>query len=202
MDNIGRAFGFYLHYWQQMEALYRDHKSGLPKTIENQEIKEMIKKVGERADEQARIFMNRCGQHIADCLDSKHHFCRAEPRKRRASTYWGVEVRLWPNNGRRSGGGRRWAGLTIEGFNGRPSSLLWLWTRGGRDAEDELARILGNRAKYRSADLQGWDSGAVIIDEIALDGDNFGFDGSKVFSRIDTVLSTFNRRVFRKIFDI
>ena len=70
MTTVGRAFAFYVKYWNEMEALYGEEGTeALLKSVpkrERQEMKEQIQAVGERAGEQAAALLNECGEAICD----------------------------------------------------------------------------------------------------------------------------------------
>src|ERR1035437_2771574 len=96
MATVGRAFGFYIRYWQEMEAFYEDKAPLEPSS--KQDISEMIRKVGDRACEQAGKLLTKCGEEI-DKHFSEIRACRAKVTSRNSTIEndWWIDVRLEPS---------------------------------------------------------------------------------------------------------
>jgi hypothetical protein len=122
--------------------------------------------VGEWADEQATDLMRQCAEEI------EKHFgqlgCNIKRRSQHDATKdkygWWVELWLWPKPGRNR---KMWTvGVSVEesgeGHESSPAIFLYLWTDGGKRAEEKLTRLLGNKTEYQSAHFD-WYAGSVFI---------------------------------------
>jgi len=216
MATIGRAFGFYVKFWQEMQACYEDipAQSVLTKSLPA-ESRGMIEAVGKRAGEQAAAFLASIRHEI------EAHFrqlgCQAKSRNRPTylKTHWSVEVRLDPK-GRRQTARKHWStGVSIAGdldARGGPvvSLYFWIWAEGSNDqgsrrAEDQLAGTLGaQRTKYRGS--TDGDTGSVVYGELPLTGRlnkrDFGIGKEELIESARGVLKTINKRDIRRFFEI
>jgi hypothetical protein len=193
MKTVGRAFGFYIKHWQEMEALYGNaepkEKQALLERL-TPERRNMIMAVGERADEQAAALMKECAN-----LMERHfgNLCKVRVRGRRGNkNEWFVELRLWPD-GREPKKIRLTIGISVERHGKSPALYVWLWIRGGREAEELLAGVVGKRmVKYRSRQLVDWEEGAIVIDEEPIKvREDFEVEVEAVLKRLGNVLQQF-----------
>jgi hypothetical protein len=204
MEPVGKAFGFYIKYWQQMEALYgNESKEGLLNTLP-EEMRRMIEQVRKRANEQAAVLLKEFGAEIENHFEKLGN-ARAKIRSRSGTIEadWEIDVRLWPKRSRRSSSVRWEAGLLCEYHNQTPILLLFVWARGGREAEGKLARMLGKRVAYRSSDF-GWYAGTVCVgEEIPLKVDNdFQIDRDSLVERVRERLVKIGKRDVERLFEI
>jgi hypothetical protein len=173
MATIGRAFAFYVKHWESMEVLYgpanereRDALLKHLKGEKRQEMKKKVDAVGRRAGEQAAALLSECGRLIDEHFRHLGYVASLYSRPSTIEKDWEAEYRV-----RRHGKGRqrtgKWVGANViwpRGKN-RPAIVLWLWTTGGREAEEELASKLEGCVEYRShsPELEDWGWGSVIF---------------------------------------
>ncbi len=171
-----------------------------------EETRGMIKPVSERACKQAAALLKKCGTEIEshfEKLGNARTKIRSRPRK--IETDWEIKVRLLPKGGRKSGAYRWETGVCCVCRNQIPTLVLYLWARGGREAEQKLVKILGERVKYRSEDYD-WYAGSVIVgEEIPFrveNGDNFEIDGKRLVDAVCERWQMIGKRDVEKLFEI
>ena len=99
MAQVERALGFYIRYWEQMQALYQDGSKDSEELLKElpSSAPEMVNVVGMRASEQAASLLKDCVRkakaHLTACCD-----CEAKIRTtdKRAKRDWFAELALWP----------------------------------------------------------------------------------------------------------
>jgi hypothetical protein len=175
MTTVGRAFGFYIKYWHEMQAVYED-KTPLGVTSKA-DTPAMIKRVGDRASEQAAKLLEKCGIEI-DKYFSKTPACRAKVRSRFTfmKKYWEIQIRLRRTDNRKTAKLLWFTGATIDKSHDdrEPALFLWMWVGGsnrqGRgQAEEDLAKLLGEtRVRARAVELS-WSKGTVAFGKIRLE---------------------------------
>jgi hypothetical protein len=145
----------------------------------------MIRKVGDCAGKQAAKLLTACGEEIEKHF-SENLGCRTTITTRPSTMekYWEVEVKLGRSGSRKSARIRWIAGALVCEANGDPDPalVLYIWAcgsngQGGRQAEEDLARLLGqDRVKGRSAEMD-LSTGLVAFGIIPLrDKDSETFD--------------------------
>lgn len=173
MATVGRVFGFYIKYWEQMEAMYRSENQALLSLLPNgEEGSAMVKAVGKRADTQAARLLKDCASEMEGYF-SGTGLCKVRPCSLPSTieTQWYSKMQVWP----RGTGKKRvnhYTGVAIDRLDGTPALLFYLWVRGGRAAEEALARKLGRTVIRRSSELVGWGTGSVIFGSIPLSLDD------------------------------
>lgn len=206
MTNVGRAFGFYVKYWQQMEALYynanKREREALLKQLSGKE--KMIEDVGRQAGEQAAELMKKCSSDITSHFEQ---FCniRFTTRLSTMEKDWEIGARLWPKGGRDTTTYRCMTGIEWEYRNRCPTMLFYLWSRGGMSAESELAKIFGKRVVYRSNELDDWSGGSVILGAIPItldDRKNFDVDRDRIVAEVRKILKKIRKKDIQKMFAI
>jgi hypothetical protein len=206
MTNAGRAFGFYIKYWHEMEyALYRSDERKEHRKELTEETCKMIDEVGRRADDQAAELIKRCCTQIEERFgELSCHVKRVNQRDATRSKYgWWAELWLWPKPGRNHW---RWqVGISVEeDRKGSPAIFLYLWMQGRRKAEEKLVKVFGERIKYRSGDFDDWNPGSVFIgDAIPLRADNhdgFKVDADKLLNELQERLKLITKRDVRRLF--
>jgi hypothetical protein len=215
MAIIGRAFAFYVKYWEHMEALYgeRDEqeKEALSKHLpEREETMKQIEEVGERAGEQAAALLTACGKEIEDYF-SKSLECEASRHSRESTIEkdWGVEYYL-RRMGR--GRGRAWDGdmrvdIIRPPDEATPAILLSFWAPGGLAGEKKLERILPSTLKWRGKDF-GWVHGRVFFAEAPIDlGDwkdlkAIEQKGKALVAKTREALGIIHKRDIKKLFEL
>jgi hypothetical protein len=170
MATIGRAFGFYIKYWQEMEAFYEDEAPLGPSSKED--MLEMIEKVGDRACTQAADLLTACGNEI-DKYFSETLGCQSKVRcqYRTMRNEWYNIVRLAPSRSRKSNNLFWTTGAFITDSNDDrgPAMFLYIWAGGRngqrqRQAAEELANLLAKKS-VKGADMA---LGAVAFGRISL----------------------------------
>jgi hypothetical protein len=211
MKSIGRAFGFYIKYWQQMEALYSSEskdKEALLKELHEEE-RGKIKRAGDCASKQAGKLLKECGEKIKNHFEKQGVCTKITSQDRSIEKYWEIPVRLWPKQGRRSTALRLKtgveAGVSFEYIKQTPVLLVYLWTRGGKEVERKLTKMLGGTVNYRLGDL-GWYAGSVTVGEeipLVIDkGGNFEIDGGILLEEVGRRLEKIGKKELKKLFEI
>jgi hypothetical protein len=212
MATIGRAFGFYLKYWQEMQAHYEDKTPLGPSSKKDTE--EMIRKVGERACEQAAEFLTKCGAVIEEYFSDTVE-CQARVRSRPTyiKKYWEIDVRLGRRGSRKTATLLWTTGASIDKSHNDtdPALFLYIWVRGSRgqgsaQVEEDLDKLLGEqRIKYQAAEL-GWYKGTAIFGKIPLskrvNAKTFEIDEEKLLDEVSDFLKTIGKKDAVKLFEI
>jgi hypothetical protein len=213
MKTVGRAFGFYIEYWQQMQALYEDDdkdskqalESTLPEDVREDTLRR-VKLVGDRACKQAAALLKKCGGLIEGHFKKfGNAHTKITSRPSSIGAYWGIKLRLWPKRpGWRSKKTHWETGVWFECLHQKPVLVLYLWMRGGREAEQRLAKVFGkNRVKYRSCDFD-WYAGSIFIgNEIPFNvshDDKFEIGEEIILNEVRSRLKKIAKRDVQKVF--
>lgn len=216
MASVGRAFGFYIKYWQEMQACYEDGaKLAVSGAISKKDTQEKIKKVGDCAGKQAAALLTDCGTEICKHFN-ENLGCRTRVFSRQATKEknWQIGVKLDRGAGRKSKMVRWQIGVWIaERRDGiEPTLFLWIWARGQngkgeRQAEEEIADIFGDdRAKCRSKNMGGaWGPGIVAFGEVSLKdkvGNDFDIKREDILKEVKSSLSNVGKRDVERLFQI
>jgi hypothetical protein len=203
MTNVGRAFGFYIKHWQQMEALYGSEESERKPLLQklSEERRNMIEAIGVRADEQAAELMKEIGKELRRFFGKD---CRTEVRVRRGiyRKAWLVDLRLWLKGKPRPRRSRWIAGAYIESNEQykSPVVFLYFWVRGGEGGEEKLGRFLGKlRDKYR------WGEGSVAFDVIPIRFENnhkFYIEKEALIKKTTGALKKIRKKDIERLFSI
>jgi hypothetical protein len=107
----------------------------------------MVGKVGDQACRDVATFLEQCAQRIEPHLKS---VAIARRYGRGPAQTWDLQWQVYPKNC------PDWRPFYLGVYVGTqpPAVGAWIWTRGGRRAEDELVKILGRRVNARSNDWQ------------------------------------------------
>lgn len=173
MAQVERALGFYIRYWEQMQALYQDESEDSRELLPSG-AGEMVTRVGMQASEQAASLLKDCVRKAEAYLITSCD-CEAKIRTtdKRAMRDWFAELTLWPMRTRNRDQIRWTVGYGIDRFRSAPSInqsgsmpslVLYIWVRGGVSAEEKASLIFDGRVVGRSCDL-GWNSGCIFLHE-------------------------------------
>jgi hypothetical protein len=199
MKTIGRSLAFYLKYLEEMAVFYEgedeDIKEALLSEVSNRgEFIEMIMQVGERADEQALALLTEARERIKKTFSSDIAY---ENIRNRGS--WVKSLWLWPK-GKNKHNPRQWqTGISFhENYQGRPCFIAWVWAKGGKRAEKNIAEILTNKKVAAISKDLDWESGSVAIGILPIDVQNvsnfevnaepFMAEVDRIFKEIASVL--------------
>lgn len=212
MATVGRAFGFYIKYWQEMEACFVDKLPLMPPP--KKDTPEMIKKVGFRAREQAAKLLKSCGVEIREHF-SETLGCQAKVRSQRDTieNFWTIEVRLGRRGGRKSRNILWTTGAFIVDSHDDPDPaiFLYVWTsgqngQGGRQAEEDLAKLFGEKRVKGRADAIGANVGTVAFGKIPLkekvDNKTFDIEEEDLLEEVRGLLKTFRKKDIDRLFEI
>jgi len=153
MTHLGNPLVFYLKYMAEMNRLYQELEEGEERDLtglrDPERVLEMARTVGDAASNQVADFLELCGKRIEDHFTSLGIATLGNKTKRAtvaSNCFWRTHVRV-PSA--RDGGFA--CGVTITAPPEVPISLEkdvsgivvpWLWSKGGRKAEDALWKIL------------------------------------------------------------
>ena len=207
MATIGRAFAFYIKYWGQMEYMKEHGEEALAKAPRQhhwEETKKQIKAVRERANEQAALLIEECGEVMKDHFEKLGCAVYRETRESTAQMDWYV----YYDQAKQGRGRKTWRtgmGVCIDcpPRKKTPSILLRLWTPTVAGAK-ELEGLLGE-CVCRGADLTGWGASCVFFAQvpIKLSGwDNWKRlerDGKRLVEETRKALEKINRKVVRTL---
>lgn len=170
MNSIGRALGFYIKYWDDMNALLEDPDErerclkGIP---DLEKTDEMIQAVGEQAHEDAYRLLSDLRDHAFNCLPSN---CKASRYSQGPTirTQWFVEFRI-EKAGEERTGLNRVAGFAIKNVSGVVKLVTFLWVLGGLEKEIELGDILAHHVvKGASSTEYQIGLGSVVLGSVDL----------------------------------
>lgn len=212
MATIGRAFGFYVKYWQEMEAFYEGKASLGPSST--QDTSEMITKVGDCACEQAAKLLTKCGEEIVKHF-SEILGCRAKITSRNSTRKndWWIDVSLDPLGSGNTPKGC-WSTGAIIGESSDdpdPAVILYIYAsgrngQGARQAEEDLAKLLGKeRIRGRSA-VTGCYVGTVWFGRVPLServsDKTFDIDEEELIKKVKGLLGTIRSEDVDELFKI
>lgn len=141
MDELGKCLQFYLKYSAEMERLYETddpkaevHKlKGLPNP---DAVLVKLRRVGDAACREGAEFLEFCGIGVEDHFRA---FCRVQQRRKNLEEEWDLQFWIWPKKAKN----KRRRFLVGIGIDWPPIRLVpWVWCPGGRQAANELRRIL------------------------------------------------------------
>jgi hypothetical protein len=152
MSKLGKCLVFCLKYPAEMDQLCWDpRETGEEPRVrglkDRDKVLAMVKRVGDQANREAVAFLEVCAGRIEPHLES---IATARRYGRSLEQTWQVQWQLLPKKH------PDWRPFYVSVYVGThpPEVGAGIWTRGGRRAEDKLAKILGQRVKARSSDWQ------------------------------------------------
>ncbi len=168
MNSFGRSLAFYLHYWDEMRALYTEERRDLLKgEADPDTLVRMIEGVGQQAHKQAASFLAACATAIQQALSDVAE-ARTSSREMSVAVDWQIRIRLQPKGrkGRGKNSGGWMAGVTIEQGKDGPAATCWLWGEGGRSTEQLIREALNLKSRTPAGD--DWNAGTVVLGVISL----------------------------------
>jgi hypothetical protein len=157
MAGLGKCLLFYLKYPVEMERLYEAEEPKVGGLPDPDRTLQKIKLVGDAAYREAAELLEACVPGIDE------HFraiSAVQQTRGKLENSWDLRFRVTP---RETTDRYFEIGIAIEPY--RTALIPWVWCRGGRRAEDEIVRILGQGIK--AATLK-YESGAVGLLEIKI----------------------------------
>jgi hypothetical protein len=163
MAGLGTCLVFCLKYAPEMEQLYWTDEPPTPVGLDDAErIIEMVRTVGDRACQEAADLLEMCAGKIQERIGAVAHVERLSRRQKMASD-WYVQCRVTDDD---KPGRKFRAGVTIRREAG--ALVPWLWSPGGRRAEEGMARILGRRVDSRAGGGFVDDAGSIAMSPISI----------------------------------
>ena len=170
MTPLGKCLVFNLKYPAEMDHLYWKPEDGgeepdLDGLADAENVRAMVRIVGDRAAEQAGTFLEQCAEKIAaHWRGLKVGKVTGQTRRQRMADYWEFQGRLRVKSPK---GLSIWYGAFIDEVEAQ--IIPWLYGRGGRNWEDLAIRKLGKqRAHSRAGDGAVSDRGTVALACISL----------------------------------
>jgi len=160
MPEIGKSLVFYLTYFSEMQKLYEEKGSlpGFDKTEDADAHFKKIEIVGKQAGVEAVELLLSCISDLRRRLEESGVAvikpCRRETMERK----WQVIYDLLPARGKKPDGQTHQIGLYLD-----PDGVIpWIWSRGGRAAEDRIQKLLPGVQCLGSKQM-GWSSGSIAL---------------------------------------
>ncbi len=201
MTTLGKCFVFHLKYWQEMDKFYWEEKT--PKGLENaDEIMNQIRIIGDQYCVEINEFFKLCGIRMNAYFDK---FCKIEKIKTSSIDIAGgleIKYRILKRNGSQKNG-RVQLGIYIEEQTSK--IYPWIWVKGGKKAENELAQVLLRKRGIIRSDNIGWRPGTIALDciDIFPEGHTgFDIDAGLLIKRIDKAFRKIKNKDVLEIFKI
>jgi hypothetical protein len=158
MATLGKCLLFYLKYAAEMDRLYETNEPKFEGLPNEEQVLEKIKLVGDTACREGADLLEACAPGI------EKHFraiSAIQRTRNKLENTWGLKFQVAPSKTK----GRSFE-IGVDIMERRATLVPWVWSLGGRWAEDEVIRVLGGK-RIKAATL-GWGSGSVGLTEIKI----------------------------------
>ena len=170
---LGTALTFYAKYPREMSILCAEErfesqyimKTLLPWISDGTELKEiamLIEQVAEQSRQEVTAFLKLCTDRV---LAKFEKLCNVERRK--GQDIWEISLRVWPKKAEKNDNILIGICICTEEMNlvARP----FIWLRGGRKKEPELAKIFGREVQTARDAGTDWAAGGVRFPKIPIE---------------------------------
>jgi hypothetical protein len=188
MSEIGKALVFYLTYFPEMQTLYEEEGT-LPELENNEDgeaVSKRVKIIGRQASTDAADLLLKCVADLRSRLESSGvvtlKICKRDTIERN----WQVSFDVFPARGKKPNGVTHQIGLIIERGGMRP----WIWSRGGRAAEDRVRKLLSGVNCTGSKQLD-WAGGSIGLNTIKIpwpEANNFHIEADPIIAETESLL--------------
>jgi len=186
MQNIGTALVFFLKYYDEMERLYDEEKT-LPVVetrLDKEAIYKKIQTVGTQAGSDAADLITTCMAELQEQLQAINGIELRTNQRGTIERDRGIEISVFADK-KKSNGVRRQLGLLLD----RDELVPWVWSRGGREAEGPILRLLGAAASPSCE--RDFTAGAVTLRATSIDwrtATGFQLDARPVIEEVQKTL--------------
>lgn len=188
MTAIGTSLVFYLRYYAEMQKLYEEEGdlTDLASAADGEEVSKKITAVGNQACVEAADLLEACVSNFQERLKTTPNVSIKPCRRDTMERNWEVVFEISQARRRKSAGVTREIGVYLE-----PEEIVpWIWSRGGRLAEDRICSLLPGISCRRSKQM-GWDGGSVALPTVKIPwqvATDFHVEKEPIVKQVDAVL--------------
>jgi len=188
MSEIGKALVFYLTYFPEMQTLYEE-EGILPELEDNKNgdvIISRVKIVGRQASADAADLLEKCVADLRNRLENSGVVTLKISRRDTIERNWQVSFDVFPARGKKPNGVTHQCGLILE----RGGLIPWIWSRGGRAAEDRIRKLLKGVNCIGSKQL-AWAGGSIGLNAVQIpwsDAKDFQIEADPIIAKTQSSL--------------
>ena len=197
---LGPALTFYAKYPQELEALYVDepnYKELIPEIKDEQinEVSEMVNAIANQAETDCKRFLAAAMDRIENTFFGQCKFLRVNKR-----SGWEASGYLCKPRGNPAKSNAMY-GLEVYTVSDKLAVVGWLWVKGGRYKEENLARIISGDTK--TAKSMNWSSrGCICLYQfsIAPSDDELDLDANPILDNAIDLVPKLSAKQIDEIF--